>query len=129
MVADADAGVVGVVVVIVDDRGFVRGGELAAVALPMLSERLCPSSLSVFIQLPLNSRWKNWPCSARYWDYGQSFLGVRGGVMNVQSPCLYLCLLQFRFLCRGRGRVRVRIQVQRHCSFGPFILCKGASSY
>src|SRR5882757_1322961 len=53
IVADADAGVVGVVVV-VDDRGFVRGDPpvAAAAALSMLSARPCPSSLCVFIRLP-----------------------------------------------------------------------------
>lgn len=53
IVADADAGVVGVVVV-VDDRGFVRGdpAAAAAAALSMLSARPCPRSLCVFIRLP-----------------------------------------------------------------------------
>ena len=36
IIADADAGVVGVVIV-VDDRGFIRCGEPAAAALSMLS--------------------------------------------------------------------------------------------
>ena len=49
--ADADAGVGGVVVV-VDDRGFVRGDAPEAAALSMLSARPCPSSLCVFIRFP-----------------------------------------------------------------------------
>jgi hypothetical protein len=61
-----------------------------------------------------------WPYSARYWDYGWSFLGVRGGVADahrlVLSPRSYPCPLQFRF----PSRVRIRIQVPLHCSFGPF---------
>jgi hypothetical protein len=51
IVADADAGVVGIVVV-VNDRGFARCGARAAAALSMLSTRQCPSSLCAFIRLP-----------------------------------------------------------------------------
>src|SRR5258708_5827565 len=115
MVADEDAGVVGVVVV-VDDRGFVRGGELAAAALSMLFERPCPSSLSVFSRLPPEFALELAMLCALLRLVVLGVDAARGGMVDAQSPRSYLYLLQFRFPCR----IRVRIQVQHHCSFGPF---------
>jgi hypothetical protein len=57
ILADADAGVVSIVVV-VGDKGFVRCGELAAAALSMHSAQSCQvsgQSLHSFIQLSLHS--------------------------------------------------------------------------
>ena len=68
IIADADAGVVGVVIV-VDDRGFIRRGAPAAAALSMLSARPCSSSHCVFIRLPLYLS-RDSPYSVRYCENG-----------------------------------------------------------
>ena len=68
IISDADAGVVGVLIV-VDDRGFIRCGAPAGAALSMLSARPCPGSHCVFIRLTLYSS-RDSPYSVRYWVYG-----------------------------------------------------------
>ena len=57
--------------------------------------------------------------NARYWDYGQLFSGICGGVADVQSSRSYLYLLQFRFTCR----VQIQIQGRHYLLVWPFSCC------